>query len=238
MAVEDWINRPKNKDKSWRGNVSRFVFSRDLDQEIRLVPRDHFRNVSEYINSLTLGELERRKLISIKTIPCGVKQREYSDEGETVPFVRTSDIGVMELRNPLKSVPKKVYEREKKKQDVQPYDILIIKDGTLRIGEPVMLLEDDVKLVLQGHFYKIRVLDSENLKPFFLYWAMIQAHSTILNMVIVQSTLSSITIDRLREIEIPYPSEQEQGKINTAVEEILRGRKLHLHNFPVNTYES
>ncbi len=138
----------------------------------------------------------------------------------------------MELRNPLKRVPIEIYKRERSKQDVKPYDILIIKDGTLRIGEPVMLLEDDVKLVLQGHFYKIRILNPEALNPFFLYWAMIQAHSAILDRVIVQSTLSSITIDRLKETEIPFPSSSTQIKISTTVEEVLRGRKSYLLNFP------
>ncbi len=138
----------------------------------------------------------------------------------------------MELRNPLKQVPIGIYNREKSKQDVKPYDILIIKDGTLRIGEPVMLLEDDVKLVIQGHFYKIRTLNLEALNPFFLFWAMIQAHSAILAKVIVQSTLSSITLDRLKEIEVPFPSTSKQMDISTTVEEVLRGRKSHLHKFP------
>ena len=155
--------------------------------------------------------MEERSLISIKTVPCGVRQRQYSPDGE-IPFVRTSDLGVMELRSSLKKLPLEIYEREKTKQDLNPLDILIIKDGTLRIGEPVMLLEDDVKVVLQGHFYKIRVIEPESLNPFFLFWAMVNTHPNILAKALVQSTLSSITMDRLRDIAIPFPSKQRRKK--------------------------
>ena len=230
LAVEDWINQPASQDRSWRGKVSRFVYSNDLDVENRLIPRDHFSEDATYPDKCTLGELKTRRLIEIKTVPCGVKQREYSSDG-SVSFLRTSDIGVLELRPPLKRVSEEIFKRERTKQDVQAFDILVVKDGTLRIGETVMLLEDDITVVLQGHFYKIRVVNTELLNPFFLYWAMVQAHSSILSRALVQVTLSSITTDRLSQTIIPFPDKEQQESIGIEVELILRERKKFRSEF-------
>ena len=230
LAVDDWINQPINQERTWRGKVSRFVYSDDLDIENRLIPRDHFLKDHTYSHECTLGDLQGQGLITVKTVPCGVKQREYSESGK-VAFLRTSDIGFLELRLPLKRVPVEIYEREKVKQDVRAFDILVVKDGTLRIGETVMLLEDDMAVVLQGHFYKIRVVNVELLNPFFLYWAMVQAHSSILSKALVQVTLSSITTDRLHQTVIPFPDKEQQESIGKEVEHILRQRKKFRSEF-------
>ena len=55
-----------------------------------------------------------------------------------------TDLGVMELRDSVHNVPLAIYEREREVQDIRPLDILIVKDGTYRIDEPVILLEDDL----------------------------------------------------------------------------------------------
>ena len=230
LAVDDWIDQPTSQERLWRGKVSRFVYSEDLDRENRLIPRDHFLENVRYSDECRLGDLQTQGLIEIKTVPCNVKQREYSKSGQ-VPFLRTSDIGVLELRYPLKRVPIEIYDREKIKQDVQAFDILMVKDGTLRIGEAVILLEDDMTVVLQGHFYKIRVVNAELLNPFFLYWAIVQAHKSILSKALVQVTLSSITIDRLHETIIPFPDGEQQKSIGQRVENILRQRKTFRNEF-------
>lgn len=230
LAVEDWINQPIDQELTWRGKVSHFVCSDNLDIENRLIPRDHFLKDHSYSRECALGDLLDKGLITVKTVPCGVKQREYSETSK-ISFLRTSDIGFLELRLPLKRISSEIYEREKNKQDVRAFDILVVKDGTLRIGETVMLLEDDVNVVLQGHFYKIRVTNVDLLNPFFLYWAMVQAHSSILSRALVQVTLSSITIDRLHQTVIPFPDKKQQDSIGKEVERILRQRKKFRSDF-------
>ena len=96
-----------------------------------------------------------------------------------IPYVRTTDLGVMELRPSIHKVPLAIYERERERQDIRPLDILIIKDGTYRIGESVMLLEDNLNIVVQGHFYKIRVLKDSLLNPYFLFYALKKSQSFI-----------------------------------------------------------
>ena len=226
VAVNDWFVYQNGKNEF---ELSCLVDDTDLDEENRMIPRDHLSNPNSFSEAITLRELEEQGLISLKTMPCGVKQREYSDEG--VPYLRTSDIGVMEIRCTQMKVPYEVYEREKVKQDVIPLDILIVKDGGKRIGEPVILLEDDAEIVVQGHFYKIRVLEDKKLDPFFLYWAITKSQPDIMGKAFVQSTLSSVTKDRMLNTPIPFPPTHKQVKIGTKVKKVIEARKECLRKY-------
>ena len=227
-ALADWENKPSHINLSeWNGDVSMLVSSDDILNQRILVPRLY--QLEHELGSVTkkLGDLEKQGAITIKTISCNVKQSEYDHEYGEIPFVRTSDLGVMELRPTIQEVPLAVYEREKDVQDLQPLDILIIKDGTYRIGEPVMLQEDDLNIVVQGHFYKIRVLNDKLLDPYFLIYALRKSQSFIVESAVVQATLSSMTISRMREIPITYPSSEEQASIANEMRKILEQRQIH-----------
>ncbi|MCY4186421.1 MAG: restriction endonuclease subunit S [Rhodobacteraceae bacterium] len=108
---------------------------------------------------------------------------------------------------------------------------MLIKDGTYRIGESVILLEGQNRIVLQGHFYKIRVLDTEFLNPFFLYWALLKVHPNILSMSLTQSTLSSNTKDRIKKVSIPFPQKKKRNEIARNTEKIIRARNSYRNEF-------
>ena len=149
-ALYDWNNKPAESD-GWEGEVSFFIGGDKLTHDDILVPRI-YRNMAEQgSETVKLKDLESRNLIKIRTVACDVRQSEY-DINSTVPFIRTTDLGVMEFRASVHKITEDVYERNKGNQDLTPLDILIIKDGTYRIGESVMLLEDDIEVVLQGAF--------------------------------------------------------------------------------------
>ncbi len=231
-AATDWENRPAKDDdiESWQGEVRFFITDKRLLDDDILVPRVCRRIAEQGPKTVKLRDLEGQQLIKIRTVPCDVRQSEY-EIGGAIPFIRTTDFGNMELRPPVHRVTRCVYERNRNNQDVKALDIFIIKDGTYRIGESVILLEDDIEAVLQGHFYKIRVLDDNRINPYYLYWALRRSHSVILDLVLVQSTLSSITIDRLRDIRIPFMSEKVQEEIGKEMESILCGRKAFLNQY-------
>lgn len=168
--------------------------------------------------------METEGIISIKTVNGVVKESEYDDKGE-IDYVRTSDFGVMELRPSVRKVPLKVYKRVRKTQDLQPLDVLVINSGKYLIGESLMLSKDDVKIVVQNKFYKIRVLDNSKLDPYFLLYALRKSQSFIRDSALSQSTLSSISIGRMRSIPIPYPSSSEQVEIGKEMREILQERR-------------
>ena len=228
-ALADWQNRPSENDtdlKEWKGAVSVIVSNNDVINKGHLVPRLY--QLEHGLGKATklLGELEQQDIISIKTVSCGVKQSEYDKHGE-IPFVRTSDLGVMELLPPIHRIPLAVYEREWEVQDIQPFDIFIVKDGKYHIGKAVMLLENDINVVLQGHFYKIRVLNDSLLSPFFLLHALNKSQSFIVDSSIVQMNVASITIGRMRNMPIPYPSSSEQALIADEIRRILEQKEAN-----------
>ncbi len=77
----------------------------------------------------------------------------------------------------------------------------------------------------------MRVLDSEKLNPYYLYWALRKTHPVILDLVLVQSTLSSITIERLRDIRVPFLPEKKQEEIGQEMKRILFERKASLNQY-------
>lgn len=231
-ALEDWENKPLDVEdiREWKGKVSILISGQDAMNQGILVPRIYQLEHQLGAVTKTLGDLERQGIISLKTMPCGVKQHEYDDENGEIPYIRTSDLGIMELRPPHHKVPLSIYHREQAKQDLEVSDILMVKDGGHRIGETVMLSAEDLEIVVQGHFYKIRVLNSLLLDPYFLLYALKKAQPFIAASSIIQVTLGSITIDRLREIPIPYPDGQEQKEIAVQMRKILEERQAHRRN--------
>lgn len=86
-----------------------------------------------------------------------------------IPFIRTSDIANWDIKiDPKQGISEDIYEGLKEKQDIKPYDILMVRDGTYLIGTCAMLLPDDVKIVYQSHIYKIRSNDFDKLDPYLL----------------------------------------------------------------------
>ena len=231
LAVEDWRNRPTSKDKmqGWTGKVSFITRCNELTHDNILVPRIYRKVVGHGYDSITLKDLYEKGAIDIRTVPCNVRQKEYCPDSDGIQFVRTSDLGVMELRPTIHKVHYSVFERNQSLQDIQPLDILIVKDGTYRIGETVMLLEGETEIVLQGHFFKVRVLDE--LNPYYLYWALMKVQPVILDMVLVQATVSSITKNRLLDVAIPFLPKQQQKIIGQKMKKILRKRKSFLEEY-------
>ncbi|MCY4186422.1 MAG: N-6 DNA methylase [Rhodobacteraceae bacterium] len=114
IALEDWKSS-QNDESFYKGKISHIVAGDELDEENRLVPRLHLNNKIEFSESYMLGDLEIKGTISIKTVSCNVRQNEYTSDGK-IPFVRTSDVGVMELRPP----PQKSTNRGLRQSKIKP----------------------------------------------------------------------------------------------------------------------
>jgi type I restriction enzyme M protein len=87
-----------------------------------------------------------------------------------IPFVRTSDMSNWEIKTDAKhGVEREIYNRLKKKQDVQPYDLLMVRDGTYLIGTCAIVSPAEKEILYQSHIYKIRVnKNSKGLNAFNL----------------------------------------------------------------------
>ncbi len=171
-----------------------------------------FRNSGKF-EMLTIQDMVRRGLLSIKGAGTTVGSQEYNIY-ETIPFLRTSDIGAWEIRNyAVQNVSELTYLKHKDKQNLKEGDILFVKDGTYRIGETVLLTKYDLKMLVQSHYLQIRSLDKEQLNPYLLLYLL---HIPIVRKQIdektfVQATLSTIG-NRLNEVLIPIPKDVETRK--------------------------
>lgn len=96
-----------------------------------------------------------------------------------------------------------MYEKLKVSQDIQPYDVLLVKDGDERVGETALVMPGEEKILLQSHIYKIRLIypNKFNLDPFnFLYFFnQPEVLIEIKNNIFVQGTIPSIG-NRLEKI--------------------------------------
>lgn len=90
-----------------------------------------------------------------------------------IPFVRTSDISNWEIKSaPKQGVSKEIYEEYATNQDVQPGDILFVRDGTYLIGTNCFITEIDKDILYQSHVLKLRVNDHKLLDSHLLFLAL------------------------------------------------------------------
>lgn len=124
-----------------------------------------------------------------------------------IPFIRTSDIANWELKSaPKQGISREIYEQYAHKQDVQPGDILFVRDGTYLIGRNCFVTPIDKELLYQSHVLKIRMQTSGKIDPYIFF--------LVLNSPFVQEQIRSFqftadTIDtigqRFYDLIIPIP---------------------------------
>lgn len=209
--------------------------------------------IPEYYNPEIRKELEALKnsgkysLISIgELIDKEVLQIRRGDEigsqfygtGE-IPFVRTSDIVNWEIKfDPIKAVSEDIYNQYKESQNIQEKDILFVNDGTFLIGRTAMVTKLDVKIIIQSHVRKIRVLDTKFIDPYYLFYLLNSkiVRKQIDSKTFVQATISTIG-NRLREIMLPISNDQNEiQKIINEIRDIIN-KKAELRKKTVKIVE-
>ena len=118
----------------------------------------------------TIGELVDAGLLAAET---GDEIGKAAYGTGDIPFVRTSDISNWEIKSaPKQGVSREIYEEYSSGQDVQPGDILFVRDGTYLIGTNCFITEIDKEILYQSHVLKLRVHDKEALDPHLLFLAL------------------------------------------------------------------
>jgi len=157
-----------------------------------------------------------------------------------VHFVRTTDIVNWEIKmDPVKAVAEEVYEQYRHQQDVREHDILFVNDGTFLIGRTAMITRLDCKIIIQSHLKKIRVVKSEWLNPFYLFYLLNSnvAQRQIAVKTFTQATLSTIG-NRLRDIILPISNDPaEIQNITRQVQQIIE-QKTELREQMMRLIES
>ena len=172
----------------------------------------------------TIGDLMKDGVLSIST---GDEIGKLAYGTGEVPFVRTSDISNWEIKlDPKHCVSTEIYERFRRKQDVQPNDILMVKDGTYLIGTCAILTKYDVPMLYQSHIYKIRVSESDRLNPYLLIAALNSSfvQRQIKSFCVSQDIIDSLG-DKINQLRLPLPkNKKSRARITQLVEKLICDR--------------
>lgn len=153
---------------------------------------------------------------------------QFYGTGE-IPFVRTSDIVNWEIKfDPIKAVSEEIYNKYKRTQDIKEGDILFVNDGTFLIGRSAMVTRLDIKIIIQSHIRKIRVLNTEYINPYYLFYLLNAkiVKRQIDSKTFVQATISTIG-NRLNEVILPISNNQKEiSEIVEMVKEIINEKTI------------
>lgn len=159
------------------------------------------------------GDLVGQGVISIST---GDEVGKLAYGTGPIPFIRTSDIANWEIKlDPKQGLSEEIYQKLCGKQDVQPYDILMVRDGTYLVGTCAMISPSETRIVYQSHLFKIRSNDHEQINPYLLLALL---SSPIVKQQIRSKQFTQDIIDtlgrRIMELELPFPNKaNERQKI-------------------------
>lgn len=153
---------------------------------------------------LLLGDLIEAGIIKVTT---GHEVGKLAYGTGHIPFIRTSDIANWEIKlDPKHGVSRDIYSGLKKRQDVRPGDILMVRDGTYLVGTCAIVSEADVEIVFQSHIYKIRSQNHELMNPNLLLAAL---SSPLVREQIYAKRFTQDIIDtlggRIKELLLPLP---------------------------------
>jgi type I restriction enzyme M protein len=142
-----------------------------------------------------------------------------------VPFIRTSDLSNWEVKIDAKhNVDDQTYKRFAKRQDVKPYDIFMVRDGTYLIGTCAIVMPGEEKILYQSHIYKIRVRSNKHGVTPFLLLAILSSplvQKQIRAKRFTQDIIDSLG-DRIRELLLPIPYDRGvRDEISSLVEKSI-----------------
>ena len=186
--------------------------------------RTQLDSLKDTYDLITIGQLVEDGLISINT---GDEVGKLAYGTGQIPFIRTSDIANWEIKlDPKQGLSEDIYAKLALKQDVRPYDILMVRDGTYLVGTCAMISPSETKIVYQSHLFKIRSNDHNKFNPYLLLALL---SSPIVKHQIRAKQFTQDIIDtlgrRIMELELPIPKDKAtQEQIITHVKEVFDKR--------------
>lgn len=213
------------------GRFNSFWLENNSVQERVLLPKYYSPEISEELESLN-AHCECRAIAEL--VSDGILELSTGDEiGKmaygtgSIPFLRTSDFASWEIKHdPKQGVSEQIYAKFATKQDLQPNDILLVRDGTYLVGSSCIVTELDSKALFCGGLYKIRAEAPDKLDPFLLLGLL---NSYIVKRQIRTKQFTRDVIDtigqRLREVVLPIPKSRSlREEIGNAVRQVVRSR--------------
>ncbi|MCY3787133.1 MAG: N-6 DNA methylase [bacterium] len=179
---------------------------------------------------LRIGDLADSGLLNIAT---GVEPGKMAYGTGPIPFIRTSDISNWEIKaDPKHCVSESVYRQHQSKCELQPGDVLMVRDGTYLIGTSALITEHDGPMLFQSHIFRLRLTDTTTIDP-YLFFAALNSEFVMQQVRAFQFTQDIIDTlgNRVVEIEIALPLDPDDrahlaGEVKEIVEERARLRSL------------
>jgi type I restriction enzyme M protein len=202
------------KSASDRGDHRGLLLRSDQIQNKILVPKYYDPELDAYLLSLSkthdlvpIKSLFERKALSVET---GIEIGKMAYGTGSIPFVRTSDLSNWEIKADFEhGVSQSIYEELKSHVDVQPGDILVVRDGTHLIGTTAIVADSDVPMLFQGHIYRLRVLDAGKIDPWLLFACL---NTPVVRKQIRAKQFTQDIIDtlgkRIFEVILPIPKDR------------------------------
>lgn len=191
-------------------------YNPEISEELQLLE-----NTCECIS---IGELENLNILRCAT---GDEIGKMAYGTGNIPFLRTSDFANWEIKHdPKQSVSEEIYRQFSDSEDISPWDIFLVRDGTYLIGTTCIVTENDAKILYCGGLYKIRVLDNLKLNPWLLLGLL---NSYIVKRQIRTKQFTRDVIDtlgkRFKEVILPIPkSSVVRDEITSIIKEIVGTR--------------
>lgn len=225
------------KNNRVASNQDRFGFvlaRRDIRDDI-YIPEHYDPEISNILNGLeksgryllnSIGMLVSEGILQIRR--GNEIGSQFYGTGD-IPFVRTSDIVNWEIKfDPVKSVSEDIYNQYKSSQDIRENDILLVSDGTFLIGRTALITKSDLRIIIQSHLRKIRVLDATaDINPFYLLYLLNTnlVQRQIKSKTFTQATISTVG-NRIEELILPVSkSKKEIDEITQKVKWVIQQRE-------------
>lgn len=212
-----WMSSSKIKD--------RILLPKYYDPEIT----DELKSLATHCDCLSFDELINGGILEIST---GDEIGKMAYGTGDIPFLRTSDFSNWEIKHdPKQGVSEEIYQQYRERQDLQPSDILLVRDGTYLVGNSCFVTEEDNKALYCGGLYKIRVRRPERITPQLLLGLL---NSYIVKRQIRTKQFTRDVIDtigqRLKEVVLPVPRDAKlaadiASAIDSIVEKRIRARR-------------
>lgn len=216
--IREELNHPDNSNNQYVFVIN----SKDIKNNL-YVPRYYWekkiKGLEEKAEKLNLKFVSVQELLDKGVIQKfrghGAPPSEFKGRGK-IPYVRAADVISWELyKNPTAMVPYDVYLSVKGKGiDLQPKDIVFVKEGSYRIGDVAMISKFDTGILLNHHSIVFRVIDENNeygIDAFYLMYLFSHelTQQQFFNKVMIDTTLPNIG-DRWKELRLPIAKDKKE----------------------------
>jgi hypothetical protein len=148
-------------------------------------------------------------------------RREWYGTG-TIPYVRTSDLAHWRIRPDFKKgISEEIYNRLAPLQDVKPGDLLMVAHGTYLVGTVAIVTDEEPRLLLQDHVFRLRSNPATRIDPLYLLAALSTA---FVKRQVRARQFSADIIDKIgeRHLSIMIPIHKEKRVRNEVVDAVRR----------------